>query len=174
MGVQRYIDTKNKFIELFNNETGFYLRTGVLDNEGNDNGIDPFMRNFPQLLDIGIMGSCPNGKLGICAKSGVQCYQNGLTTSLPDMSLIDYESIMKQCKGRTFQIALGGRGDPNLHNDFEGILKCTRKYGLVPNYTTSGINLTDKQIELTKSFCGAVAVSAYWTSKKVLVRKKKK
>lgn len=161
MGMIKYIDVDNKFIEMFNNETGFYLRSGVLDENGKDTGVDPFMRNFPQLLDIGIMGSCPNGKLGICAKSGVQCYQNGLKTSVPDMSLIDYESVMQQCKGRTFQIALGGRGDPNLHTDFEGILKCTREYGLVPNYTTSGINLTDEQIELTKKYCGAVAVSWY-------------
>lgn len=168
----KYFDTENKFYELFNEENGLYIRSGIIEN-GKDTGVDPFQRNFPQLLDIGIMGSCPNGKLGICAKSGVQCYQNGLNQSAPNMTLEHYESIMKQCKGKTFQIALGGRGDANLHENFKEILECTRKYGMVPNYTTSGINLSDEQIELTKSMCGAVAVSAYWTSKKVLVRKKK-
>lgn len=159
--IKKYIDTKNNFMEVFNSKTGFYMRTGVLDAEGKDTDIDPFMRSFPQLLDIGIMGSCPNGKSGICAKSGVQCYQNGLFTSEPDMSLEEYESIMKQCKDKTFQIALGGRGDPNLHPQFKEILECTRQYGLVPNYTTSGINLTDEQVELTRVNCGAVAVSWY-------------
>ena len=160
----KYFDIENSFISLFNNETGMYLRTGIIDKNGNDTGIDPFQASFPQLLDVGIMGNCPNGRLGICEKSGVQCYQNGLTTSVSDMSLEDYESIMKQCKGKTFQIALGGRGDPNLHKDFKEILMCTRKYGLVPNYTTSGINITDEQIQLTKELCGSVAVSWYRNS----------
>lgn len=161
MGIIKYFDTDNNFMEFFNNETGLYIRTGILDENGKDTNVDPFMRNFPSLLDIGIMGSCPNGKLGICAKSGVQCYQNGLNQMEPNMTLEDYESIMKQCKGKTFQIALGGRGDANLHENFKEILECTRKYNMVPNYTTSGINLSDEQIELTKSMCGSVAVSWY-------------
>ena len=39
--------------------------------------------------------------------------------------------------------------------NYENILK------IVPNYTTSGYALTDKEIELTKKYCGAVAVSYY-------------
>lgn len=159
--IRKVFDTKNKFISLFNTETGVYMRTGILDDNGKDTGIDPFMATMPQLLDIGIMGSCPNGRLGICAKSGVQCYQNGLNQSEPNMTLEDYESIMKQCRDKTFQIALGGRGDANLHENFKEILECTRKYNMVPNYTTSGINLTDEQIKLTKELCGSVAVSWY-------------
>lgn len=50
-----YVDTTNHFIEIFNRKTGFYARTGVIENNL-DTGKDPFMRNFPQLIDVGIMG----------------------------------------------------------------------------------------------------------------------
>lgn len=69
--------------------------------------------------------------------------------------------IIKQCKGRVFQIALGGAGDPNKHEFFADILRITSENRIVPNYTTSGYNLTDREIELTKEYCGAVAVSYY-------------
>lgn len=41
------------------------------------------------------------------------------------------------------------------------LLRATRENRIVPNYTTSGYNLTDREIELTKTYCGAVAVSFY-------------
>ncbi len=44
----------------FNEATGEYLRTGILEN-GKDTGIDPFMAEFPELLDVGIMGHCIHG-----------------------------------------------------------------------------------------------------------------
>ena len=40
----------------------------------------------------------------------------------PDMSVEDFESIAKQCRHITNQLALGGRGDPNQHKDFERLL----------------------------------------------------
>lgn len=51
--------------------------------------------------------------------------------------------------------------DPNKHESFAEILRATRENRIVPNYTTSGYNLTDREIELTKTYCGAVAVSFY-------------
>ena len=41
-----YIDEKNSFVETFNPKTGFYVRSGVINN-GTDTGVDPFMRDFP-------------------------------------------------------------------------------------------------------------------------------
>jgi radical SAM protein with 4Fe4S-binding SPASM domain len=75
------------------------------------------------------------------------------------MSLEFFEKIMKQSKGKVQQIALGGSGNPDDHEQFEEILKCARTYGIVPSYTTSGINVTNKTAEITKEYCGAVAVS---------------
>ena len=60
----------------------------------------------------------------------------------------------------TNQVALGGRGDPNKHPNFSKMLEYCRKHNVVPNYTTSGIDLTDNEIEISK-MCGAVAVSDY-------------
>ena len=33
--------------------------------------------------------------------------------------------------------------------------------GIVPNLTTSGIDMSDVEIELMKKYCGAVAISMY-------------
>ena len=56
MKLKKFIDEKNKFISFFDNETGFYARTGIINEKGEDTGVDPFMASFPQLLDIGVMG----------------------------------------------------------------------------------------------------------------------
>jgi len=151
-------DKTNKFVSLFDPNTGFYVRTGVIE-KGKDTGVDPFMTTYPQLIDVGIMGSCESGRLGLCKNAGIQCYQDGLNKSLPDMTLDNFKKIVDESKGKVFQIALGGRGNPNKHKDFEAILKYCRDNNIVPNYTTSGMNLTDEEVALTKKYCGAVAVS---------------
>lgn len=161
MALIKYFDKTNKFISLFNPQTGLYMRTGILDENGKDTGIDPFMCETPQLLDIGVMGHCIHGKSGLCAKSGVQCYQNGMNQVEPNMSLEDFESIISQISGKTFQVALGGRGDVNKHEHFEELLKICKKYNVVPNYTTSGLGLTEKEVEITKKYAGSIAVSEY-------------
>lgn len=156
----KYVDKENKFIEVFNPNTGAYIRSGIMVN-GKDTGEDPFMRNFPQLIDIGIMGSCIHGESGLCMKSGVQCYQNGLGIKKPNMSLVNFEKIIKQCKGKTFQVALGGRGDVDQHEEFENILKCCKDNGIVPNFTSSGLGFTEEIVDICKKYCGAVAISDY-------------
>lgn len=155
-----YKDNKYNFIEFFNDETGTLIRSNVLDNGIETEKLPP-MRSFPELIDIGIMGACDAGKSGLCQNAGVDCYQNGMLSDEKNMSLADYISIITQCKGRTFQIALGGAGDPNKHEAFEDILRVTRENRIVPNYTTSGYGLTDREINLTRKYCGAVAVSYY-------------
>lgn len=154
-------DKKYRFRYYFDSATGFYLRTGVLDEKGRDTGKDPFMGSFPHLIDVGIMGHCAHGESGLCRAAGVQCYQSGFSVKQPDMSAEDFERIARECRHRTNQLALGGRGDPNLHRDFERILRICQENDLVPNYTTSGFGLTDEQVRLTREYCGAVAVSWY-------------
>lgn len=127
----------------FNTKTGFEVLKGK-------DGVDPFMTDLPLLLDIGIMGSCLNK----CPF----CYQGH--EEEPHMKLEDFKTIIDQVKHHTNQVALGGRGDPNNHPNFKEIVEYARENDVVPNYTTSGINLTDEQIEISK-ICGAVAVSDY-------------
>lgn len=139
-------DTKHKFISCFDEQTGFYMRTG-----------DPFMSSFPELLDVGIMGHCH----GMCAQSGVQCYQSGSVHTQENMSLEDFKEILHQCHNDTYQIALGGRGDPDMHEDFEEILAACRVFNVIPNFTSSGFAFTEETAALCKKYCGAVAISWY-------------
>ena len=155
------IDKKNKFISMFNPKTGFYIRSGVIDENGKDTEIDPFMTSFPELIDVGIMGHCKHGTSGLCLKSGVQCYQNGLKTHHPNMSLENFKKIVDECKGKTYQLALGGRGDVDQHENFEEILKYCRENNIVPNFTSSGLGFTDEIIDICKKYCGAIAISWY-------------
>lgn len=160
MLTKRY-DASSRFYTVFDGETGFYMRSGIIDGQGNDTGKDPFMADFPHLVDVGIMGHCEHGLSGKCAKAGTDCYQSGAVISAPNMPLADFAGIAEQCGGRTHQFALGGRGDPDLHEDFAGILRACRERNIVPNYTTSGYRLSCAAIEASKRFCGAVAVSWY-------------
>lgn len=129
---------------LFNTKTGLQIIKGINGHE------DPFALELPSLLDIGIMGTCEN----TCRF----CYQGHVNK--PNMLLDDFKTIIDEVKHHVNQVALGGRGDPNKHENFKEILEYCRENNVVPNYTTSGINLTAEEIELSK-LCGAVAVSEY-------------
>ena len=154
-------DRKYKFKFAFDTTTGAYVRTGILDANGQDTGVDPFMASYPHLIDVGIMGHCIHGKTGLCAKAGIGCYQSGMFVEQPNMTVEDFTSIAEQSRGRCNQIALGGRGDPDQHEHFEEILKICRANILVPNFTTSGYGMTPEIAKLCKQYCGAVAVSWY-------------
>lgn len=129
----------------FNLSTGFEILSGINKNP------DPFVLKFPSLLDIGIMGHCSN-RCDFCYQG--DNYQKHMT-------LKSFKRIISESKNHIMQIALGGRGSPNEHPEFEKMIKFARKNNIVPNYTTSGINLTDNQIKASKDYCGAVAVSMY-------------
>lgn len=154
------IRKEKDFISFFDEATGRYVRTGIIEN-GKDIGRDPFMASFPELLDIGIMGHCAHGKKGLCIQAGVECYQDGLHKNDANMSVDDFASIARQCCGRTYQFALGGCGDPDQHENFVDILEICKKEGIVPNFTTSGLGMTESIAGLCKKYCGAVAVSWY-------------
>ena len=128
----------------FNTKTGVELLHGIKGNP------DPFWLELPSLLDIGVMGTCKN-KCRICYQ-GHEKEEN--------MSVENFKRIIDEVKHHTNQVALGGRGDPNNHSNFKEIIKYSRNNDVIPNYTTSGIELTSEQIKISKN-CGAVAVSAY-------------
>ena len=155
------VDKMNRFVEVFNPKTGFYARSGVINECGMDTEIDPFMRSFPSLIDVGIQGHCLHGASGLCIQGGVECYQNGLGTHQPNMTLENFKRIVDECKGKTFQLALGGRGDVDQHENFEEILSYCRQNGIVPNFTSSGLGFTDEIVQACKKYCGAVAISWY-------------
>lgn len=154
------IDKENSFVASFDGNTGYYIRSGILKDINDlksDTDIDPFKASFPELIDIGIMEIC------VCSsKCKVDCYQKACDRTGPNMSLENYASIIDQCKGKTLQVALGGAGDPDTHENFAEILEYTAKANIVPNFTTSGIAMTKEKAALCKKYCGAVAVSEHF------------
>jgi len=157
MTLRTYQDPTYPFRELFDTTTGFYVRTAILDAEGKETAVEAYQRSFPALLDIGIMGRCSSVKT-----CGVGCYQQGGGSKNKlgkNMPLDMFKSIIDQIKGKTFEVALGGFGNPNEHEDFVEIVKYASQNGVVPNYTTAGIVLNDRQVRASKKYCGAVAVS---------------
>jgi len=158
--LKKYTDKENNFYEVFDSDTGLYVRTGELD-DGRDTGVDPFKRDFPSLIDVGVMGHCAHGMSGYCKKSGTQCYQNGSSVTRENMSLENFCKIVDQCKGKVFQFALGGRGDVDQHENCEDLLAYSRKNEIVPNFTTSGYGLNHRIVDMLKEYVGAVAVSWY-------------
>lgn len=124
--------------------------TGREELQGINGHPDPFSLEYPSLMDIGIMGHCSNR----CEF----CYQGD--DQKPNMTLDNFKRIVDESKDYVNQIALGGRGSPNEHENFKEIIEYCRKNNIIPNYTTSGFQLTDEQIEISK-MCGAVAVSDY-------------
>ncbi|MHA1816064.1 MAG: radical SAM/SPASM domain-containing protein [Candidatus Heimdallarchaeaceae archaeon] len=140
----------NKFFRCDTYEIFFSTHTGLEIMQGRNGHEDPFSLHLPSLLDVGIMGHCKHK----CRF----CYQGH--EDEPNMKLEDFKSIIDQVKHHTNQVALGGRGDPNHHENFKEIIEYAHLNGVVPNYTTSGIDLTDEHIEISK-MCGAVAVSDY-------------
>ncbi len=157
-------DDRYRFVHTMDLDSGFYYRTGIFDQFGHETDQDPFMAQYPHLLDVGIMGHCVHGKSGLCLKAGVQCYQDGLHKEEPNMSVDDFQMIMDQSRGKLHQVALGGRGDPDMHEDFEAIVASARTVDIVPNLTTSGFGLTKENVKIMKRYCGAVAVSWYRSS----------
>lgn len=77
------------------------------------------------------------------------------------MAVDDFRGIAEQCRHKTNQFALGGRGDPDQHEHFEDLLRICRDNDIVPNFTTSGYGMTPEIAALCKKYCGAVAVSWY-------------
>ena len=76
------------------------------------------------------------------------------------MTLENYARLVSEAEEKgCFQVALGGRGDPDMHEHFEDILRLSREHGVVPNFTTSGLGMTAEKARLCKEYCGAVAVS---------------
>lgn len=161
--IHHRFDPYFRYVTTFDDSDGSYFRSNVYDEEGNDTGKEPFRGDFPHLLDIGVMGHCQHGLSGACLKAGIFCYQRGGETVHPNMPLELYKDIIAQCQGKTFQVALGGRGDADCHEDFEAILKVTRDHGIVPNITSSGYKMTPEKAAIIKKYCGAAAVSWYKT-----------
>ncbi len=128
-------------------ESGVTMRWGKTFND------DPYRAPIPELVDISISNHCTKG----CTF----CYRDSIPNNV-FMSLEDYEYVIKSMNdtkwGNVFQVALGG-GEPLEHPNFIDILKITRRYNIVPNFTTNAMHITKEVAKEIKPLVGAVAVS---------------
>ena len=139
----RIIDDKTyHFTSVFNDKTGEYIR-------GINKTDDPFMAEYPHLIDIGTQGSCQHGRSGLCMKAGIKCYQDGLHADKPNMTLENFKKIIDWSKGRMFEC---------LKED-EIILKKDAKTGIISSVFIRDIKVGDFVWNGTNSFVKVVAVN---------------
>lgn len=80
----------------------------------------------------------------------------------------NFENIIEKAKDvwgsieqnhRPFQIAIGGAGESTIHPQWVEFVKTVHELGIVPNYTTNGMHLSEAVLKATEDYCGGVAVS---------------
>jgi radical SAM protein with 4Fe4S-binding SPASM domain len=160
----KHWDETYRYAVIFDPQTGQGARSNIHDLQGHDTLVEPYRGSFPELLDIGIMGHCDHGESGLCLASGVQCYQKGGSLHEEHLSFDQFKRIIDEAQSKTFQVALGGRGDPDQHPDIIRILAYAHHHHVTPNFTTSGYRLKKELLPAIKQYCGAVAVSWYRNS----------
>lgn len=113
--------------------------------------------DYPEILDVAINNKC----FGNCRD---YCYVAAKSTGR------NYANIIKKANQywgnmleneRPLQIAIGGAGEPTLHPDFPEFLKTIHELGIMPNYTTNGMHLSQSVLQATQECCGGVAVTCH-------------
>jgi molybdenum cofactor biosynthesis enzyme MoaA len=111
--------------------------------------------DYPEFYDVKITDFCE----GNCP----YCYQDSLPNKKHFGNVLDNIEKFFGCMSeneKPFQVALGG-GNPNQHPDFIKILSKFHDMGIMPNYTTNGMGLTEEVLTATAKYCGGVAVSCH-------------
>lgn len=139
---------------IFLKESGFFQRWGKTVDD------DPLYSPIgPEILDLEIsINGCPNA----CNF----CYKNNLNTQATNMSLETFKEIINKIPKSLTQVAFGITGI-QTNPDFIPMMKYCREIGIVPNFTLSGIDLTDEIADEVSQVAGALAVSAYEKDKNV-------
>jgi hypothetical protein len=145
----------------FNKTTGEFRRWGTTYRD------DPqFSPVGPEILDLEIS---VNG----CKNRCKFCYKNNTDAPATNMSFDAFKSIIDKMPKTLTQVAFGITGiQTNPH--FFKMMEYCREIGVIPNFTLSGIDLTDELAEKTAKWAGAVAVSAYQTDKNICYNTVKK
>lgn len=110
---------------------------------------------YPEFFDVSITDKC----LGQCE----YCYQDSKPEGQHYKNIIekvvDFFGPMTKNQ-RPYQVAIGG-GEPTSHPDFVELLKTFYDFGIMPNYTTNGMDIPESVIVATEKYCGGVAVSCH-------------
>jgi hypothetical protein len=131
----------------FNKRDGRFARWGKKLED------DPIVAPSPELADVEIVSGGPClGKCNFCYKC------NNINSIKKVMTFDQFKRIFHLFPKLLNQIAFGIT-DIYANPDFFKIMEYTRENEIIPNYTTHGIDLDAKAVELTAKLCGAVAVS---------------
>ncbi len=128
-------------------QTGLTMRWGKTLHD------DPKWAPVPELADISISNHCSKG----CA----YCYRESARNN-EFMTVEEYCSVLDAMRhpeyGNVFQVAIGG-GEPLEHPEFAKIIDATIERGIVPNFTTNGMFLTEEVCKAIQGKVGAIALS---------------
>jgi radical SAM protein with 4Fe4S-binding SPASM domain len=147
---------KQKFVisdsynSVFNKQNGFFMRWGKTKDD--DPGFCPF---GSEILDMEISSGACHSKCKFCYKS------NGSGEAI-NMSFDTFKKIfnvLTETKILT-QIAFGIT-DINTNSAFFNMMQYAREHEVIPNYTTSGFQVTKEIAKKTAELCGAVAISIH-------------
>lgn len=131
----------------FNKKNGYFLRWGTLPKD------DPEYSPFgPEILDLEISAGRCKGGCKFCYK------QNGPDKTEINMTFEQFKIIFKKMPKVLTQIAFG-LCDMHSNPDFFKMARYARKHGVIPNFTTSGQDVTPVVAALAGKLCGAVSVS---------------
>jgi MoaA/NifB/PqqE/SkfB family radical SAM enzyme len=132
---------------LFDKESGFFARWGKTKED------DPLYSPFgPEILDLEISA-------GHCSLGCKFCYKrNHPTKKEINLSLENFKNIFNKMPKTLTQIAFG-LCDMHSNADFFQMCKYARENGVVPNFTTHGMDVTWTIAQLAARLCGALAVS---------------
>lgn len=141
-----------KYKRVFNCSNGVMIREG--DKE------DAIMSPMPEILDLEISaGYCKNG----CP----WCYKgNSSNKDVINMTFDIFKNIFDKISLNLDSVAFGITG-VQTNPDFIKMMKYCRENKVVPNFTLSGIDLTDELAEEIVKYVGGLAVSVYPSDKNI-------
>ena len=135
------------FKSFWDPKTGLFIRGDLAD------GTRPEWSPVgPDLADIHITDYCPMH----CD----YCYRESDASKSTHMSVSDFRDILFAMRRTVNQIAIGG-GSPQHHPHFIELLETAYNMGVVPSYTSNGLDMTGDILEASKKYCGAVAISMH-------------
>ncbi len=112
--------------------------------------------HFPEFYDLSPGNRCSGG----CD----YCYAGALKNGVHYTNLADKVNTFfgqMTLNQRPFQVAIGGEQEPLENPEIWDMMRALRALQIVPNYTTNGMFVNDKNIELTKEIAGGVAVTLH-------------
>lgn len=112
---------------------------------------------WPEFYDVSAGNKCSGG-------CDAYCYAAALKTG------VHYKNLVQKVDNffgkmtpnqRPLQCAVGGEQEPLENPEIWDMMQRLQELDIVPNYTTNGMFINDKNIELTLKHCGGVAVTLH-------------